>query len=460
MSWTLPKSPGSYSPSELASRWRSVPPRQIPADIIVPRSLQRLGLATAADLPTELQDEIVLFLSLGACFKTRVARLGSHRCLNEHECTNAYVSCNIRELCQVALVCRRWHRLLEAELSLPISLNSRQDLLVVSISVSSGERYINSRKIIGKPDLIEQLRTPWMHHISMRLMPVLKICTDQVDLVLGNSGLEPLPPGQIVSSVHNALPRRLPRFSVGIRQLQLTDVKFKSFEYLVRLIKEMPSLQDVDLTRVEWNTLSAVTGRMPPATAFLARDHPSEDVGYNIVGCTNNRAGEWLAILIGLTRKDILYHSDVEALLAIAQASTPADISTFPHRYKDYIDLGQIEVVLTPRAGSRQFRRVEAVVVHFRNGAWLESDWRAIERQFTVLAGSALRVVLLVFASYELLYACRHAIAPSIPGTQLKLAFRQGTSRNPEWVQASLRNYDVHVIGEPIEGVDGWRKFL
>ncbi|KAJ3542495.1 hypothetical protein NM688_g5966 [Phlebia brevispora] len=364
--------------------------------------------ATAADVPVELCHMILKFLSLGTCYKTRVPRYKargqiqpSHDCKDETECTQRYVGCDWQELCRIALVCKQWYRLLQDELTMAIELREHGDLKVILANLDSVHRYTNARRISGEPDLIEHLRTPWIHQISLRILPALNISAKSVELEMHNSG--PFPRGQIVSSIHKALPRSLPHFSSGVRTLNLRDVHFKKFDHLVRLIKEMPSVRHVYLTRVTWDPQSLDRDQGLPPTSFLQREDPAQGVGYMLEDCTEVRGALWLAICVGLTREDVLDQNDARLLWAIVLAWRGFKGTVQGRRDEiDEINLYPFHVFLTPRAGVRHKRRVRAIVVELWDGDWSLFDWEEIDRRLASLG--ALEVVLLVFWSYDSLY--------------------------------------------------------
>ncbi|KAJ3544257.1 hypothetical protein NM688_g5765 [Phlebia brevispora] len=468
MAWRLPEASKSCSPTELALQWTRVPHHQLPNGFIVHAHFHQP--ATAADLPAELCYMVLKFLSLGTCYKTRVPHYKLpgelfqlprlHDCKDEAECTRKYVGCDWQELCQIALVCRQWYHLLKDELNMAIYLYNREHFKVILANLDSIHRYTNARRISGRPDIIEHLHTPWIHQISLRILPALKIPTKSVELEMKNSG--PFPRGQIVSSIHNSLPKRLPHFSSGIRTLNLRHVHFKRFEHLVRLIKEMPSVMIVSLQHVTWDPQSLDRDQGLPPTSFLQREDPARGVEYDSEDCTSDRAALWLAICIGLTREDVLDSNDARSLWAIMSTSKLSHhILDGQKREVDEIYLYLFHVFLTPRAGFRHERRVRAVAVHLWNGDWSLFDWGEIDRRLASLG--ALEVVLLVFHSYDSLCEHRNSIRTSFlclkrrPHIQLKLAFYQD---NWKWRQAFLTDDGVEAIGEPVEKYEGWKEFL
>ncbi|KAJ3542107.1 hypothetical protein NM688_g6006 [Phlebia brevispora] len=400
MAWRLPEVLKSCSPTELALQWIRVPPRELAE---IPVMYPPSQPATAADLPAELCYTVLKFLSLGTCYKTRVPDVELHKCKDEAECTRHYVGCDWEELCRIALVCRRWYRLLKDELDMSIILYNREDLKVILANLNFVHHYTSARSIFGEPDLIEHLRTPWIHQISLRVLTTLKIPTRSVELMMKNS--EPFPRGQIVSSIHNSLPRRLPRFSSGIEDLCLSGVHFKRFEHLVWLIKEMPSVSRVYLAHVTWDPQTLGADQIARSTSFLERENRMYDVSYLSDSCTDDKAAAWLAIFVGLTREDVLDQNDARSLWAIVMAFRE-DQMNYYEQTVDEIKLRRFTVFHTPRAGARQKRKVRAVAFHLSDRHWsgVTVDWGEIDRRLA--SCGALEVVLLAFFSWDSL--CKH----------------------------------------------------
>ncbi|KAJ3542497.1 hypothetical protein NM688_g5965 [Phlebia brevispora] len=459
MAWHLPEALKSCSPTELALQWTRVPPRQLGNDFsMYPHFSQP---ATAADLPVELCNTVLKFFSLGTCYKTRVPQK-EHECEDEAECTRQYVSCDWQELCQIALVCRQWYRLLRDELTMGIVLNEREALKVILTNLDSVHRYTSARSISGQPNIVEHLRTPWIHQISLRILPTLNIPTTSVKLNMNNLG--PFPRGQIMSSVHNSLPKRLPRFSSGVRTLDFEDVHFKRFDHLVRLIKAMPSVEEVTFRRVTWDPQSLDVYQIPPPTSFLEREDPTVHAHYMLEGCTNDRAAGLLTILIGLTREDVLDHNDACSLWASTMAWKGNDKRDYRRRGVDKIYIYPFHVFLTPRAGIRQRRRVRAVAIEYGRRDSPNSDWAEIDRKLASLG--ALEVVLLLFHSYDSLCKHRNSVPTLFPclkrrrQIQLKLVFYQTPPSSWQYVPVSWTEGGVKATVEPVQEHEHWTPFL
>ncbi|KAJ3540452.1 hypothetical protein NM688_g6224 [Phlebia brevispora] len=271
----------------------------------------------------------------------------------------------------------------------PIVLRGRKDLLELLGSLAQRrdvrvhERL--SASVKGELDIIEQLNTPWIHNIFLQLRPKLDLTTQNTAFVLENAG--PFPRGSAVSSIHGSLPRRLPYFSSGIQIVHFTEVHFKSFEHLLRLVRELPSLRSLKCTRVTWDTLSMRrTNQRPAPTSFLARDDPLGEVTFSAEGCTDDRAiYAMLPILLGQTRQDILDQNDADALCTIFSAGKC--VSGESRRQQDEIVVGPVTVRLTPRAGVRQRRRAQCIMIVLdmtEYHSWV-CDWSRVDRQLEIL---------------------------------------------------------------------------
>ncbi|KAJ3552142.1 hypothetical protein NM688_g4308 [Phlebia brevispora] len=412
-------------------------------------------------LPVELCDMIVKLFSLGSCHRTRLANTQGHNCQAEEDCTRRYVGCNRRELCQIALVCRRWAHLLDAELSARrIILNNRSDLTTLSTVLYSPEPCIIVREIDGLPDVTAQLRAPWIHTISLRLLPTFKLSPQDINLRMSNSG--PFHPGQNVSSIHKLLPRSHPSFSTGIRTLSLSHVSFKSFAHLLRLIREMPSLKHAQFTNVSWNEANGI----PSPTSFLARDGTSPCVGFSAINCTSDKAALWIGIVLGLTRKDALDSMDAGILIDLTLPWT--HISQLSGREQNSIYAYPLYVLLAPREDKMRRRRVHSIAFEIDDHNWSQFDWSQIGKKLRTLG--ELKVVLVAFSSYELLCKHRNAMLScmtglkSYPDVRFKLAFEQDSfPQDEEWVPVSFTKVGVQVVGKPVPGGQarmGWTQFL
>ncbi|KAJ3530619.1 hypothetical protein NM688_g7683 [Phlebia brevispora] len=438
-----------YSGELVSQQWTRTPAYPLPENITMPPRLE--DLATAADLPIELHDVILGFLSLGFCNGPGSPGFSDHRCKDRVGCIRNHVSCTRHELHQMVCVCRRWAYLLRQAIFKRITVynrhNCRKLLTLLDGAQAEGGA---AQSLSGDLDMDEQLRTPWIHNIPLRLLPKLRLRTEDAMLTL--SGMKPFPRNQIVSSIHGSLPKRLPRCSSGIQQLIFSDVHFRTFEHLVQLVKEMPSLLSLTCTRVTWDAWSSRSGQIPAATSFLARDDPSEAVSYAMEGCTDDRAMHLFPVLLGRTRQDIIDQNDARALGIILLAWQGISLS---RRERDEIILGPLTVYLTPRAGVRQRRRIRSIVFNMQDSAWLGYDWDTIDDQLNAL--SSLHIVALIHSSRESLLYYINAVLPYMShlgaSLTLRLAYLDGNGfiqvfLTGDGIQEAATNYidqDVHL---------------
>ncbi|KAJ3554234.1 hypothetical protein NM688_g3210 [Phlebia brevispora] len=431
--------------------WTRVPICPLPADLMIKRPTWKTR-ASATEMPVELHDVVLKFLSLGLCDGPGSPGFRDHQCKDRAECSRNFVDCTRRDLYQMLCVCRRWAHLLQPVMFRRIILRDREDfiqLVTIKDDVLSGGL---GRSLEGELDVIENLRTPWIHNISLRLLPKFSVAAKDITLALRNTG--PFPPKpEVVCSVHGSLPRRLPSFSSGIRKIAFSGVHFKTFEHLLRLVKEMPSLRELTCTRVTWDRLNTRIDQTPSSTCFLARDDASEAVTYSTQQCTDDRAMHWFHILLGRTRDDILSQDDADTLQTILHAWK--DIDGRSYRDADAIVIGPMTTVLTPRAGIRQRRRVRCIVFDMHGRRWPEIsglNWSEVYKQLDTL--NALQFVVLMFDSRSALLCFAYIILPfmSSPGLppRLKLVYAGRTGL----VSVSLTNDGI--AGEEIGTSEPW----
>ncbi|KAJ3539575.1 hypothetical protein NM688_g6344 [Phlebia brevispora] len=404
--------------------WTQVPVPPLSDFMNIPR-WRRIAM-TLADIPIELYDLILGFLSLELCEGPGSPGYSDHRCKDRAACSRNYVSCTKRELHQILCVCRRWAHVLRPVAYERLVLRGRKDLNRLCAILDTPQQGVRGRYMEGQLDVLEHLRDPWIHNISIHLLPKLGLGAKDTSLQLMNTG--PFPPKQNISTIHSSLPRHLPCFSSGIQDLIFSDVHFKTFEHLLRLVKELPSLRSVKCTRVTWGALSLQPDRMPSPTCFLAKEDPSRAVTYFMEGCTDDGAVHWLQLLLGQTRQDILNQNDVDALFATLSACTDFDGKS--RRTEDEIGectavwmacdpeflastvIGRMSVYLSSRAGARQRRRVERIIFELqgKHSGWSDYDWPEIDRQLRAL--SAVQTIGLICPSRDLLLRYLNIILP------------------------------------------------
>ncbi|KAJ3557943.1 hypothetical protein NM688_g1202 [Phlebia brevispora] len=384
-------------------RWTRVSFPRVPQTLIM--SLETHKAVAGADIPVELFDLMLRFLSVGLCGGASSLGFDDHRCKNREECSRNYVDCTRHELIQIARVCRRWSHLVGPILSRRVVLRGPKDLTGILAIRHYPQFHNDGQYLVGDLDIIEQLHAPWIHNIPLRLFPKLRVSAENTALKMRNTG--PFPRNQIISSIHGSLRKTLPRFSSGVREVSFSEVQFRSFTHLLRLIKELPSLRSLRCVRVTWDTWSPQPGRLPLPTSFLARDDPTEGVAYVMEDCTDDRAMYLLQILLGQTRQDILDQRTADVLCTLVFANV---ISGECKHKENEIIIGTIQVQLTPRAGIQQRRRAQCIVLDMQKRHWSGYDWPKIDEQLARL--SALQAVLLVFHSRDILLQCLYIALP------------------------------------------------
>ncbi|KAJ3556016.1 hypothetical protein NM688_g2260 [Phlebia brevispora] len=307
-----------------ALRWTRVPAPAAPLSGIM--STNRKGPAAGSDIPEDVFDGIV------DCFNCCLCGAGHDFCIRlpNHRCQCAAESvCSRQEMKQIALVCRRWAQRTRPKLFRKINLHRRKGgNMLISLVKQPAARISSYVQIIeGNLDGREQLCEPWIHHIGLLLLPNLpSLQHDAVRLALTIEG--PVSARVMPSSIHPG-PKCHPSFSSGICKLKLTDVHFKTFEHLVRLLREMPSLQKVECEQVTWDMQSVKPRPTLLCTSFMARDRAAGQVLFSTTNCTDDAAAAWLGIILGQTRRDVLQSVDAASLCTIASAWKGCDYESW-----------------------------------------------------------------------------------------------------------------------------------
>ncbi|KAJ3521060.1 hypothetical protein NM688_g9071 [Phlebia brevispora] len=434
--WAMPRD-GYY----LKVQWIRVPGPPLPEDVLMqPRYKSPV---TAASIPHELHDLILHH------FVNRVCKSdGRHECHDELRCELDHVRCTQSELGNLALVCRRWTRPIQSVMFSTIELSNgtatRLSTMLKGTATFSGQ-HIQSIDAIF--DGVEHLRKPCLHHFSLLVMPKLSGLKDRsVTLEL----IGPLPKKhRVLSSIH-PFPRSHPCFSAGIQNLWLEGVHFSTFAHLVRLIKQLPSVDDVHCRGVTWDTRE---GDVMYPTSFLSRDDLAQKaVSYRMQDCTDDAGAAWLGILLGQTRTDILNRDDAELLCAVAGARKCVECT----RWEDEIWFGcdasiYIHAYLTPRAGIRDRRRIRAIALDLWSHDDDTASWPTIDAALASL--TVLEVVLFVLRRDDtMLYL--EKIAPLMPlhARSPRLRFALQDEHQRAYTRAVLEDDEFRKIGEPSAG--------
>ncbi|KAJ3550418.1 hypothetical protein NM688_g5081 [Phlebia brevispora] len=467
--WKMILQSGANSDDYKEAQWIRVATPPIAGDVLMKPQLKRP--MTAVDIPCELHDLITHYFVHEHCMRnsSQVKNRG-HECRGQQECKRNYVRCSQDELRNTALVCQRWAHAVQPVMFQFTSLSNREVIQLETLlknPTTPIRQYVSH--LYGELDGAEHLRNPSIHNLGLSVIPKLselKECT----LYLKLEG--PLPKKhEMMSSIHPPFPRVLPCFSAGIQNLHLRVVHFKTFTHLMRLIREMPSLHDVDCEGVTWGTRE---GEIIYPTSFLARDNSSELVNYEMRDCTDDAGAAWLGILLGQTRADVLNRLDADSLCAVAKAGKytrsireqdrimcrlPSSAMTF---------MFALEAFLTPRApkGVRDRRRISAI----RFWPHRDIDWRKIDEALatSLNAFGALQLVLFVLYDENEREGYLARIAPSMPflthSPKLKFALSSWDGRKGKrlYTQAALEDGEFRKIGEPVPVTErfSWEAFL
>ncbi|KAJ3553904.1 hypothetical protein NM688_g3376 [Phlebia brevispora] len=442
----------------LALQW--IPSFTISENISDPHGVKP---ATTADVPSDLHDLIAHYFICRPCSNPTL-RVPGHRCMGRAECERNYVQCSKAELGQIALVCRRWARSIQPLIFQDVQLYTSQDARSLAVLLKHPTTRVGQyiTRIEGKIDGKGHLRSPWIHCIGLQILPKLRgLQADSVSLELEVCGLSPTK--HMLSSIH-PYPRSTPNFSAGVREFKLSDTRFNSLEHLIRLIKGMPSLENVECERVTWDADSLQAGRVLYPTSYLARDNSLEEVEYKMTDCTNDVAASWLGILLGPTRGDVLDLVDADWL----RAMTSICKSNRSRRFQDEIEFtrqesgGDITVFLSPRLGGRQRRKIKSIVFWLWKDTWTDHiEWVRVDKQLMML-NSLETVLIILYGNWVNRWP--KDVIPIMTrlsrSPQVKFLIAHGKLMKRAFVEASLTDGGLQEIGNPIEGYKGWRRFL
>ncbi|KAJ3553715.1 hypothetical protein NM688_g3464 [Phlebia brevispora] len=328
---------------------------------------------TGPDVPVELFD---FFLDYMTCKKGKAS---AHDILMSK-----------RELGLISLVCRRWAHTLRPLIFPTIILRSGEDaqtlLSFLNHPHSSIAHYI--RMVILSQSLTQYPYKPWMHNVSLfsKIVGVLK-STAMVKVALCG----PLPAGKFTKGVCEMLPRFTPWSFEGVGGLELKDLHFKKLGDLMRMPRDLPSLQWLQCSNVTWEDSSSE--ELPPTSRYLSRralKGRGDWIPYILSGCTDDRAAIWFAVLLTLKWQDRLEQGDAHCICRIASALWLNDVGgasgASADRYEDCLRFkaptGWVYVYFTDRV-PQQPRRVRAIrldATDCSERALECSDWEAIDR--------------------------------------------------------------------------------
>ncbi|KAJ3559789.1 hypothetical protein NM688_g127 [Phlebia brevispora] len=356
--------------------------------------------ATGADVPAELFDNILQYMSLPD--------------LSARD----RIDVNKRELGQLSLVCRRWADTLRWSIFWKIQLRSGEDtatfLSFLLHPCSRIRDYIIYDLTLSQP-LTQYPYAPWTHTVfAYDLSRSMQSGYANMRIVLTG----PLPPGKFTKGICEMLPRSVPwsfKFA-KITGLELRDLHFRKVEDLLRIPRELPSLQEMECVNVTWDR-SPSDKALPASPARASKFSKwsrttstmhgrADDAGYALHECTDNAAAALLAALGAQKRRDRLEQNDGRVIYGIASALVRnIDNTRFPEysarsiRSSDHLDFsadshdagGQMTPVMyayfTPQVAG-QTRRVRAVRLDIESSStpsFDNSDWKSVDTLLTTL---------------------------------------------------------------------------
>lgn len=158
-----------------------------------------------------------------------------------------------RQLAHCALVCKRWAVLCRPKIYQEILVYKPEDVdhLRRMIDRPADEALRSAIRCIrlGGGDFLPfpRLSTPWIHRVA-QVHSKLPHCELYIVCLAG-----PLPDGmRTLRSLHWNLPRSVPTHSLGLGDLRLHSIHFASFDDLVHLLDELPSLTKLSCQDVTW----------------------------------------------------------------------------------------------------------------------------------------------------------------------------------------------------------------
>ncbi|KAJ3559034.1 hypothetical protein NM688_g584 [Phlebia brevispora] len=329
--------------------------------------------ATGADVPVELFDILLKYIRLDKA----------------HYDDDGGILMDKRELGLISLVCPRWLRILRPLIFSRITLRSGEDactlLSLLHHPHSSIAPYIET--VVLSQSLTPYPYLPWLHrtHVFDQIVGALK--TEPFDHRLKMVFCGPAPTGKFTKGVCEMLPRSVPWAFIGITYLKLTDLHFKKLGDLMRILKELPSLDEFFCCNVTWEDSSSE--ELPPTSHYL-NGQTDTAVLYELRGSTDNRAVFWFAALLAPRWRDRLDQNDAHQICRIASALWQhVDITKLgglvATRRKDQmsIEAKSLDVdVYFKDPVARQPRRVQAIALDVRGyseEALKYCDWEAFD---------------------------------------------------------------------------------
>lgn len=250
--------------------------------------------ASGADIPEELFDLVLDFLVI-----------------NGYDHKN-WVAVNKRDLGHIALVCRRWAKICQQKIFAHTTLRSRQDFFALWSFVDHPESIIKRYIQYLWLDPVDAASAPWIHVVCQRIPSRMLHPEFRMTLELKGREEAPLVLGR---SIHGLLPKHpLPIFSFGIKDVHLTDMRFRSLEDLARLVGEMPSLRVLECERVTWPPLPEDRPYLASFVTLRSRN----SVEYWMHSCTDSLVVMLFSSQIVPLRRPRLGIGDCSAMYRIA----------------------------------------------------------------------------------------------------------------------------------------------
>lgn len=257
----------------------------------------------AAKVPVELFDLILSFYTA--------------QDFNDAQLERNYVKTEKRQIASVALVCRTWAAACQPRLFEELELRCREDLEqllgLMACPKTKIQQYIWFIKCRVKP---ADSSPPWIYLAYIQLIPKVISSRQPRTLDIYIDG----PSHKEYKGLERQLfLRPLPPSVTRVSNLYLTDLHFKRFRDLVKLVSAYPSLKCVKCDRVTWDP--ATDNELPAPKSSLSRCTPYTRQ-YSMHQCTDIGAAVWLPLLLSQDRLHSLRPQEAHAIRRIASALT------------------------------------------------------------------------------------------------------------------------------------------
>ncbi|KAJ3521712.1 hypothetical protein NM688_g8979 [Phlebia brevispora] len=429
----------------------------------------------ASDIPHELLDDIVKFFALKDVADAE---------LSESQVRN-HVYINKREMGLISLVCRRWATHVRPAIFQDITLSRREDVLsLLALIKHPSSRIAGYVKAIQiSYSVTEYPSKPWVHTVYTVLMPKLPWCKAKTPFEVKG----PLPSGRFMKSIHHQLPSWAPVFSLGIRKLGLTDLRFRRFDDFIRLLREIPLLEELNASRVTWERTDDDAALL--VTSYLCKRkslgegfvRPAmSDPGYVMSGCTDNGAVGWLPFLLSPTWSTRLVQDEVSSICQLTSIlASSIDVDEFPQwkaqSYRDPVVshklsfsaalrsselIHQVSAYVLEPAIPGLAHRIGAFVMHFNDVITgreftdaFDPTWKAVDKLLAT-GLSAVQALCLVFDEPDDLVLFRKEVAD-----KGKTPYLSHSPRSKYILMKDTHYVQVRFIGDSMEDVGEYNAF-